>query len=53
MNRKSAAAVLSALLFAQGLLGFAGVVSLLMKAHTAATPVVVAAFAADAPVLPG
>ena len=52
MNRKSAAAMLSALLYAQGLLGFAGLASLLMKAYVAA-PVVAAALAADSRALPG
>lgn len=34
MNRKRfAAAVLSALLYAQGLLGFAGIATVLMKGH--------------------
>jgi hypothetical protein len=37
MNRKFAAAVLSALLYAQGLLGFAGLATVLLKdrAHAA------------------
>ncbi|MBN9242010.1 MAG: hypothetical protein J0I98_04375 [Mesorhizobium sp.] len=52
MNRKRAAAVLSALLYAQGLLGFAGLAALLMKAHAVDTPIVAAVAAADMPALP-
>jgi hypothetical protein len=33
MNRKFAASVLSALLYAQGLLGFAGTAAVLLKHH--------------------
>ena len=33
MNRKLAASVLSALLYAQGLLGFAGTAAVLLKHH--------------------
>jgi hypothetical protein len=47
MNRKFAAAVLSALLYAQGLLGFAGVAAVLLKDRAQAGQVV-----ASAPVAP-
>ncbi|WP_378947917.1 hypothetical protein [Mesorhizobium sp. ANAO-SY3R2] len=48
MKTKFAASVLSALLYAQGLLGFAGVISVLLKdrAHAADRVVVSAAAAA-------
>jgi hypothetical protein len=42
MNRKFATAVLSALLYAQGLLGFAGLAAVLMKEHTEAHAIVAA-----------
>jgi len=52
MNRKRAAAVLSALLYAQGLLGFAGLAAVLIKARADATPVAAASSVTAAPVLP-
>lgn len=42
MNTKFAASVLSALLYAQGLLGFAGLVTVLLKDRAQATEFVVA-----------
>ena len=42
MNRKFAAAVLSALLYAQGLLGFAGLATILLKDRAHAQPVTMA-----------
>ena len=47
MNRKFAAAVLSALLYAQGLLGFAGLATILLKdrAHAQAVTMAHAAVA--------
>lgn len=47
MNRKRAAATLSALLYAQGLLGFAGLAAVLMKDRAEAAPM--AAVTASAP----
>lgn len=38
MNRKIAVSVLSALLYAQGLLGFAGLAAVLLKSHANAAP---------------
>lgn len=52
-RRKFAAAVLSTLLYAQGLLGFAGLATVLMKEHAhAATAPVSAASAPAAAALP-
>lgn len=42
MNTKFAASVLSALLYAQGLLGFAGLVTVLLKDRAQATEFVIA-----------
>jgi hypothetical protein len=48
MNRKLAASVLSALLYAQGLLGFAGVAAVLLKHHLQATEIVASVAGAPA-----
>ncbi|CCV11169.1 hypothetical protein [Mesorhizobium sp. STM 4661] len=42
MNTKFAASVLSALLYAQGLLGFVGLVTVLLKDRAQATEIVIA-----------
>ncbi|WP_189340605.1 MULTISPECIES: hypothetical protein [unclassified Mesorhizobium] len=49
MNTKSAAAVLSALLYAQGLLGFAGLATVLLRDRAQAEVVAVASDAPSGP----
>lgn len=46
MNRRFAASVLSVLLYAQGLLGFAGVAAVLLKDHARAGQIVASTSAA-------
>jgi hypothetical protein len=52
MNRKFAASVLSALLYAQGLLGFAGAAAVLLEHHRQNGEVVASGAAAPARVNP-